>query len=132
VLRDVSERGREVQGVIYQYNRFVKPAFDNYIKLSAKVANIIVPGGHDNSVAINFICKNLRSEISKFEDLRDSVKSNVYHTDILDSRWLNIPENPEHLETADRIIYLRDPSSKSECIKLFNLFSAKFSKSLYQ
>lgn len=121
-------------GVIYQYNRFVKPAFDNFIKPSAKVANIIVPGSHDNSVAINFICSNLRAEISKFEDLREKVKSNIYHTDILDSRWLNIPENleTENLETADRIIYLRDPSAKTECVKLFNLFSEKFSKTLYQ
>jgi len=29
--RDISERGRDLVGVLKQYTTFVKPAFDNYI-----------------------------------------------------------------------------------------------------
>lgn len=43
VLRDVKERNRKVDGVLYQYNRFVKKAFDDYIRPSMKYADIILP-----------------------------------------------------------------------------------------
>lgn len=55
VLRDCSERARTVEGVLIQYNRFVKKAYDEYIKPTMKYANIIVPFGSDNTTAIDFI-----------------------------------------------------------------------------
>jgi uridine kinase len=55
VLRDCSERGRTIDGVLYQYNRFVKKSYDEYIKPTMKYANIIVPFGSDNTTAIDFI-----------------------------------------------------------------------------
>ena len=45
VKRDISERGREIEGVLKQYNKFVKPAFDHYIAPSMSCADIIVPRG---------------------------------------------------------------------------------------
>ena len=44
IVRDVNERGRQVEGVLHQYNRFVKKSFDNYIKPTMNYADIIVPG----------------------------------------------------------------------------------------
>lgn len=43
--RDISERGRDIEGVIKQYNKFVKPAFDQYIQPTMRVADIVVPWG---------------------------------------------------------------------------------------
>lgn len=43
--RDISERGRDITGVIKQYNKFVKPAFEQYIEPSVQVADIVVPRG---------------------------------------------------------------------------------------
>ncbi|KAG8131581.1 putative Uridine-cytidine kinase protein, partial [Naja naja] len=43
--RDISERGREIDGVIKQYNKFVKPAFDQYIQPTMRLADIVVPRG---------------------------------------------------------------------------------------
>lgn len=31
VKRDIAERGRDIKGVLEQYEKFVKPAFDDYI-----------------------------------------------------------------------------------------------------
>ena len=45
VKRDISERGREIEGVLKQYNKFVKPAFDHYIAPSMSCADVIVPRG---------------------------------------------------------------------------------------
>lgn len=43
--RDISERGRDIAGVIKQYNKFVKPAFDQYIQPTMRLADIVVPRG---------------------------------------------------------------------------------------
>uniref|UniRef100_A0A8D0HS89 Uridine-cytidine kinase n=1 Tax=Sphenodon punctatus TaxID=8508 RepID=A0A8D0HS89_SPHPU len=50
--RDISERGREIEGVIKQYNKFVKPAFDQYIQPTMRVADIVVPRGTRGTVKI--------------------------------------------------------------------------------
>jgi uridine kinase len=39
LIRDINERGRDVQGVIDQYERFVKPSFDEYIFPTIKHAD---------------------------------------------------------------------------------------------
>ena len=36
-------RGRDVGGVIEQYTRFVKPAFDQFVAPSRKHADVIIP-----------------------------------------------------------------------------------------
>ncbi|MEQ2215523.1 hypothetical protein XENOCAPTIV_002101, partial [Xenoophorus captivus] len=43
--RDVSQRGRDINGIIKQYNKFVKPAFEQYIEPTVQVADIVVPRG---------------------------------------------------------------------------------------
>lgn len=43
--RDITERGRDIEGVIKQYNKFVKPAFEQYIEPAMRLADIVVPRG---------------------------------------------------------------------------------------
>ena len=43
--RDITDRGREIVGVIKQYNKFVKPAFEQYIEPTMRLADIVVPRG---------------------------------------------------------------------------------------
>ncbi|KAK6048302.1 phosphoribulokinase/uridine kinase family protein [Cooperia oncophora] len=63
--RDINERGRDTVGVLDQYFRFVKPAFEAYIAPGMKVADIIVPRGGDNDVAINLIAKQVMTQLVK-------------------------------------------------------------------
>ena len=41
IRRDIVERGREVQGVLDQYLRFVKPSFETSVLPTAKFADIV-------------------------------------------------------------------------------------------
>jgi len=43
--RDITERGRDLDGVLKQYAKFVKPAYDQYIEPSRSYADVIVPRG---------------------------------------------------------------------------------------
>ncbi|KAJ7639864.1 armadillo/beta-catenin/plakoglobin [Mycena polygramma] len=64
LTRDVKERGRDVDGILEQYLRFVKPAYDNYVLPSQRHADIIVPG-HNNEVAIDLICTHIRRQLEE-------------------------------------------------------------------
>ncbi|KAK8734013.1 hypothetical protein OTU49_006297, partial [Cherax quadricarinatus] len=63
--RDIAERGRELDGVLKQYFKFVKPAFDYYIAPSMVHADIIVPRGGENEVAINLIAQNVMTQLQQ-------------------------------------------------------------------
>ncbi|XP_005090134.1 uridine-cytidine kinase-like 1 [Aplysia californica] len=61
--RDIAERGRECQGVLKQYMKFVKPSFEHYIEPSMRLADIIVPKGGENDVAINLIVLHVHNQL---------------------------------------------------------------------
>ncbi|KAJ3017397.1 UNVERIFIED_CONTAM: Uridine-cytidine kinase-like 1 [Siphonaria sp. JEL0065] len=65
--RDIAERGRDIHGVLQQYKKYVKPAFDDYILPTMKHADVIVPRGSDNHAAINVIIQHIVREL----DVRD-------------------------------------------------------------
>jgi len=136
LLRDVKERGRDVAGILYQYNTFVKPSFNDFIKPSMKHANIIVPGNSDNAVAINLVVENLRSQVSRLEKLKNTNKKPLDQERMLDSGWVNMIT---HVDTraysildSPRILIPSGETVKNETTNIFSLFSKKFSKSLYQ
>ena len=61
--RDISERGRDLEGVLKQYNKFVKPSFEHYIEPTMTYADIIVPRGGENDVAINLIVLHVHTQL---------------------------------------------------------------------
>ncbi|KAM5217940.1 uridine-cytidine kinase-like 1 isoform 2-T2 [Hipposideros larvatus] len=63
--RDIGERGRDITGVIKQYNKFVKPAFDQYIQPTMRLADIVVPRGSGNAVAIDLIVQHVHSQLEE-------------------------------------------------------------------
>ncbi|XP_065185040.1 uridine-cytidine kinase-like 1 [Sycon ciliatum] len=62
--RDIKERGRELQGVLKQYNSFVKPAFEQHIAPSMAYADIVVPRGAENLVALDLIVRHVRKQLN--------------------------------------------------------------------
>uniref|UniRef100_A0A7N6AW41 Uridine-cytidine kinase n=1 Tax=Anabas testudineus TaxID=64144 RepID=A0A7N6AW41_ANATE len=67
--RDISERGREIEGVIKQYNKFVKPAFEQYIEPTMRLADIVVPRGGGNMVAIDLIVQHVHSQLEEVREV---------------------------------------------------------------
>ncbi|KAI8907918.1 uridine kinase [Gorgonomyces haynaldii] len=63
--RDIAERGRDVQGVLDQYHRFVKPSFEEFIYPTAKYSDVIIPRGLDNTAAIDLILKQIRRQLNE-------------------------------------------------------------------
>ncbi|XP_033847119.1 uridine-cytidine kinase-like 1 [Periophthalmus magnuspinnatus] len=65
--RDISQRGRNISGIIKQYNTFVKPAFEQYIEPTVQLADIVVPRGGENFVALDLIVQHVHSQLEKRE-----------------------------------------------------------------
>ena len=63
LLRDVEERGRTLPSVVEQYCNTVKPMHEQFVEPSKKYADIIVPEGGYNQVALNMIVEKIRSII---------------------------------------------------------------------
>lgn len=64
LVRDVQERGRDLNSVLKQYFTTVKPMHRDFVEPSKRYANIIIPEGGFNSVALSLLIENIRSLIS--------------------------------------------------------------------
>ncbi|XFE30207.1 uridine kinase [Listeria innocua] len=56
IKRDMEERGRTLDSVIEQYLTVVKPMYHQFIEPTKRYADVIVPEGGENHVAIDLIC----------------------------------------------------------------------------
>ncbi|XP_070177120.1 uridine-cytidine kinase 2-B-like isoform X2 [Littorina saxatilis] len=60
VLRDIKERGRDLEKILHQYTSLVKPAFEEFCLPTKKYADVIIPRGADNTVAIDLIVQHIQ------------------------------------------------------------------------
>ena len=65
ILRDVCNRGRSMESVIEQYLSTVKPMHEEFVEPSKRYADMIIPEGGFNSVAVEMLIENIRSLIEK-------------------------------------------------------------------
>lgn len=61
ILRDVRDRGRSMESVITQYTTTVKPMHEEFVEPSKRYADVIIPEGGFNSVAVAMLIQNIRS-----------------------------------------------------------------------
>lgn len=65
LLRDVQERGRSIESVLTQYFCTVKPMHDEFVEPSKRYADLIIPEGGFNSVALRILIQNIKSLIER-------------------------------------------------------------------
>ena len=63
IRRDVKKRGRSIDSVIDQYLTTVKPMHELYVEPSKKNANLIVPEGGKNLIALEMIINRIQRHI---------------------------------------------------------------------
>ena len=64
ILRDIAERGRNIDTAIQHYTETVKPMHLQFIEPSKRFADIIVPQGGHNKVAIDMISTTIENAMS--------------------------------------------------------------------
>ena len=63
IKRDVNKRGRSLESVLTQYQNTVKPMHEMYVEPSKKYADIVVPEGGKNQVALDMIADRVRHHL---------------------------------------------------------------------
>lgn len=63
IQRDIIERGRNVQAVLDRYEKTVRPSHLQFIEPTKQFADIIVPQGGNNHVAINILTKFIQQNL---------------------------------------------------------------------
>ena len=76
IKRDIIERGRNVEQTLERYIDTVKPMHEQFIEPTKRYADIIVPLGGENTVAINILASTIRQKLglSKDQDI-----NSVFH-----------------------------------------------------
>lgn len=64
IKRDIMERGRELEGVMNQYERFVRPMHLEFVEPSKRYADVIIPRGGENKVALDMVIATIRDKLS--------------------------------------------------------------------
>ena len=63
IVRDVRDRGRSLESVVNQYLSTVKPMHEKYVEPSKRNADIIVPEGGHNRVALELLMERVRAHL---------------------------------------------------------------------
>ena len=69
IKRDVNKRGRTLESVLTQYQQTVKPMHEKYVEPSKKFADIVVPEGGKNLVALDMIMLRIQRHLSEAEEI---------------------------------------------------------------
>ena len=65
ILRDVKERGRSLESVVTQYLTTVKPMHEMYVEPSKRSADIIIPEGGHNLVAMEMLIQRVNAHLNR-------------------------------------------------------------------
>ena len=74
IRRDVQERGRNYNDALIHYEKFVKPMHQQFIEPTKLYADVIIPQGGKNKVAIDMVASRIKM------NLDDSQVPNINHT----------------------------------------------------
>ena len=66
ILRDVKARGRSLDSVITQYLTTVKPMHEQFVEPSKRRADVIIPDGGYNMVALEMLIQRVRSQLDRY------------------------------------------------------------------
>lgn len=68
IQRDVRDRGRSLESVINQYLTTVKPMHEQFVEPSKRRADLIIPEGGHNKVAMRMVMERVRAHIADKEE----------------------------------------------------------------
>lgn len=64
IQRDILERNRSLEHILKQYEESVIPSHDQFIEPTKKYADLIIPRGKDNTIAINMLVSTISNRVA--------------------------------------------------------------------
>lgn len=107
VLRDVDELGRDMDLVLHQYMQFVKPAFEEFCIPTKKFADVIIPRGPDNKIAIDLISQHIADYLANPQTSRLAQPESPAVVALMDTRKRHFSDT-SNMYDASRRVDLKD------------------------
>ncbi|CAO3699960.1 unnamed protein product [Rhizopus stolonifer] len=115
IQRDIEFRGRDLEGILNQYTKYVKPAYDNYVRPSMKFADMIIPRGLENAVAIDLVTKHVQTQLNE--------NKTRFRSGLLDTPIKEIPNSVHILHDSNQIqgihTILRDRTTERDAFVFY-------------
>jgi len=120
--RDIAERGRDIDGVLKQYTKFVKPAFEDFIQPSKKYADVIIPRGAENTVALEIIVTHIKKELEE-HDIK--FRNHIVNVEVDNEQLINsvLPKPITNEVIEKSIIQLEDEKIKNDKEAITNILN---------
>ncbi|KAJ5823017.1 hypothetical protein N7447_005357 [Penicillium robsamsonii] len=114
VLRDVRERGRDIEGIIKQWFEFVKPSYTRFVEPQRHISDIIIPRGIENTTAIDMVVKHIQRKLQEKSDNHTEALRNLG----LIAAEVELPSNVHVLPSTPQFIgmntILQTPETEQE------------------
>ncbi|MCH8548951.1 MAG: uridine kinase [Balneolaceae bacterium] len=69
--RDISERGRDLDGVLNQYEKYVRPMHLEFVEPSKRYSDIIIPRGGENLIALEMVTALIKGKLAETVESTD-------------------------------------------------------------
>ena len=91
VIRDMSDYNRPLEQILNYYQKYVKPAFEEFCLPTKKYADVIIPRGVENLVAINLIVQHINDYLTNSSNVNFNLNNN--HNSSQNSSPIIVNEN---------------------------------------
>jgi uridine kinase len=65
IKRDLAKRGRSLESILHQYEHFVRPMHFEFVEPSKRYADMIIPHGGENAVALDMVDAVIKERLSR-------------------------------------------------------------------
>ena len=68
IRRDILERGRRIESILDQYEKTVRPMYNKYVEPSKQFADVIIPEGGHNEVALQMVTARMKKILTEIKE----------------------------------------------------------------
>ncbi|KAJ5322113.1 uncharacterized protein N7506_011243 [Penicillium brevicompactum] len=114
ILRDVRERGRDIEGIVKQWFDYVKPSYTKFVEPQRSISDIIIPRGIQNKTAIDMVVKHIQRKLQE----KSEHHSEELHRLGLIAAKVELPSNVHVLPSTPQFVgmntILQNPETEQE------------------
>ncbi|KAJ5934474.1 Uridine kinase [Penicillium verhagenii] len=100
LLRDVKERGRDIEGIVKQWFTFVKPSYTRFVEPQRGISDIIIPRGIENLTAIDMVVKHIQR---KLQEKSEKHTEELHRLGLIAAK-VELPPNVHVLPTTPQLV----------------------------
>ncbi|KAL4816623.1 uridine kinase family-domain-containing protein [Aspergillus spinulosporus] len=112
VLRDVKERGRDIDGIIKQWFNYVKPSYKKFVEPQRSVSDIIIPRGIENKTAIGMVVQHIQRMLEEKSEKHSATLQELRRITFEEQLSPNVIMMPQTPQSVGMNTILQNPETE--------------------